>query len=97
MTNSKYIMDVFNKRLLERFKNHCRIGTEELTIEHFITYLIDNDLISDASIRHFVVNTEFCSVPVAPNQNKTTKVQQLAKKFNISERSIWSILKTRKF
>jgi len=93
--NRKYMTDVFSKSIMENFRYHCRTIQEEVNINNLLTYLIDIEIINDSAIKHFVIQNEYTSELINLEKNKTSKVQYLASKFNMSERSIWSIIKTK--
>jgi hypothetical protein len=61
-----------------------------------ITYMIDKELIPVMKVRQFTVTKEFEDTYQAHNQHKTKTVYAISDKFNISERTVWNILKNNK-
>jgi len=89
------------KYILDRFQEHLRIGYEaycarhglQNTSEQFITFLIDQDLISPAHLQRYTVIQEFEKLKSEHQCLKTQAVDTLANRFQLSERTIWSMLR----
>ncbi|MEL6626459.1 MAG: hypothetical protein AAFW73_09385 [Bacteroidota bacterium] len=88
----KYLMDKFQDHLVESYHSYCETYGIPVSYAGFVTYLIDHELISKTSVKRYTVLKEFATcLPV--HANKTAAVAALSKCFNISTRSVWSILK----
>jgi len=89
----KQIMDIFSKRLAETYTEHC--GRHHLIENNntFLDYLIDNEFLNERKIRHFVILSEFNSLYEKNGFHKTNTVRQVADRFNLTDRTIWSVIK----
>lgn len=94
MGNRKYIMDRFQSHLLDKYKEYCDRHRINESVNGLITFLIDQDLIPEKNIKYFTVLQEFDDI--YPNEafHKTRTVNTLADRFNLSERTVWGILKS---
>lgn len=91
----KQLLDQFSEDLLLHFSRHCRLYEQEENLASLLDFLIDQDLIPSAVLRKYTVIQEYDKL--FPRYEKKTKtVSMLAARFNISERSIWLALKSRK-
>ncbi len=94
--NRKGIMDAFQKLVCEDYHNYCLRHQLTPTTDGVITYMIDQELIPAMKVRQFTVTKEFEEIFKEHNQHKTKTVYAISDKFNISERTIWNILKNKK-
>ena len=89
----KKMLDDFHSRLTNDFTQYFESYSKgEEKVSEFITFLIDHSLIDKHTIRRYTVLREFKAL-FDGGKNKTTLVGELARKYNISERSVWSVLK----
>ncbi len=89
----KYILDRFQEHLSTSFDSFCKQHDIEKTDSLFVTYLIDQDLISPSHLQRYTVLREYEKISTEQNFPKTQAVDALANRFRISERTVWSILK----
>ena len=89
----KYILDRFQEHLHTGFEVFCTRHGIEKTHDQFITFLIDQDLITASHLQRFTVLKEFEKIRSENDGTKTLVVDTLANRFRISERTVWSILK----
>ena len=89
----KYILDKFEQYLQQGFEGYCERHGIQQTPGQFITFLIDQDLISLTHLQRFTVLREFEKINKEEQFPKTLAVDTLANRFRISERTVWSILK----
>lgn len=87
------MLDNFQSSLQHSFDNYCDQHRSPDNIGSFITYLIDHNLIEDSTIKRYTILKEFDTLYPQNGKHKTKTVQTLASKFNLSERSVWTILK----
>ncbi len=87
------MLDNFQSSLESSFTHYCDQHHSQGNIGNFITYLIDHNLIEDSTIKRYTILKEFDTLYPKKGKHKTKTVQTLASKFNLSERSIWTILK----
>lgn len=92
----KYILDRFQEHLRTSFETFCAQHGIEKTDNSFVTYLIDQDFISPAHLQRYTVLREYEKISTEQNFPKTQAVDALAHRFCISERTVWSILKSAK-
>lgn len=89
----KYILDRFQEHLHSGFEVFCTRHGIEKTHDQFITFLIDQDLITSSHLQRFTVLKEFEKICAEQAGPKTLVVDTLANRFRISERTVWSILR----
>ena len=92
----KQILDNFCNGLVQQFKQYSEGFKEEINVDNFATYLIDRQLISESIIKRFVIQQEFELLSKNKEKSKTQHVRFLAGKYNLSERSIWGMIKKNK-
>ncbi|MEL6867846.1 MAG: hypothetical protein AAFP19_25705 [Bacteroidota bacterium] len=94
----KQILDKFQVYLSESYAQYCELHDQPPSIEGFITYIIDQDLVSHSGIRRYTILKEYLHLSKSKDAHgqKTKLVALLASRFNISERSIWSLLRNTK-
>ena len=89
----KYILDRFQEHLYSSFESFCTRHGIEQTHSQFVTFLIDQDLISQSHLQRYTVLREFEKISTEQSYPKTLVVDTLANRFRISERTVWSILR----
>ena len=94
--NRKYILDKFEEHLFQKYETYCESHGQQPSSEGLLTYLIDQDLIPPIAIRRFAVKEEFDKLTEKKYFNKTQSVHVISDLFNISQRTIWGILKHNK-
>ena len=94
--NRKQLLDTFQRNLNQNYENYCSRHGIVPSNEGLIIFLIDNDLIPPKNVKGYVVSNEFEKLQEIKNEKKTRMVELLSDKFNLSERSIWTILKNKK-
>ncbi len=88
------LMEKFKEHIGHSFNNWCTENTLSSSEDRFLTYLIDRELIPATCIQKFTVLQEFERLGSEKNYQKTQLVSLLACKFNLSEKTIWNILKS---
>ena len=68
----------------------------ESNLEHFITYLYDQSLISNSAVKQYAILATFEDLFEQNKGHKTKTVNLLADRFNLTPRSIWNVLRKRK-
>lgn len=94
----KNLLDKYQEYLWQDYVAYCKRQQIDEDFQGFITYIIDKGHISDLHIKRFTVLREFD--PLRQEQqtrHKTHAVEVLADRFNLSERTIWNILKHKKW
>jgi hypothetical protein len=89
----KQIFDIFQERLSRQYGQYCDYHKLESNIGGFITYLIDHELIDTLTVKRFAILYEFDDLYKLNSYKKTQTVNDLADRFNLSARTVWSILK----
>ncbi len=89
----KHLLDRFQEHLGERYQIWCERHGVRKSDDRLVTFLIDQDLIPSVQIKRYAVKSEFEKLSKEPCFNKTHIVNILAHRFNISERTVWNILK----
>lgn len=93
MSPKKQLLDTFQKSLENSFENYCDRHHSPDNIGCFITYLIDHNLIETSTIKRYTILKEFDTLYSQNGNHKTLTVKTLASKYNVSERSVWTVLK----
>lgn len=85
---------LFRKALVARYEYDRVTKGENNGIEHFFNYLITHNLIEPITIWRYTILYAFYEEYEKNRFHKTDTVKELAKQFELSERQIWTILKT---
>lgn len=92
---SKQNLEVlFRKALIARYEFFRITKHEKSGIESFLYYLINHNIIEKITIQRYAILYAFDEQYKQNNFHKTNTVKELAKQFDLSERQIWTILKT---
>jgi hypothetical protein len=89
----KQILDLFQMRLCEGYQEYCKMHELDSNFDGLITYIIDQELIPVTTIQKYTLLREFKDVLEKKQIQKTQTVENLAHRFNLSERTVWNILK----
>ncbi len=92
-TIRKQLLDQFQKHLETNYADYCDRQSNEQDISGLVTYLIDQELIPASTLKRYTILKEFQKVYSTQKHNKTQTVSLLAERFNLSERTVWSMLK----
>ncbi len=91
----KQLVDIFTKVVLKNYSEHClRHGIPENN-HTFLNFLFTKNLLREVAVRHFTISTEFKKTYDKSKSTKTQTVRLLADKYNMTERAVWNIIKTR--
>lgn len=85
---------LFRKILIARYEYDRSAKNQKRGIEHFLQYLIDHNIIESITMQRYTILFAFQAIYEEQNYHKTNTVKALAKRFSMSERQIWTILKT---
>jgi hypothetical protein len=85
---------LFRKALVTKYEYDRAIRGEGNGIEHFLQYLINHNLIEGITIQRYTLLYAFHEAYEKNAFHKTNTVKALAKQFDLSERQVWTILKT---
>lgn len=96
MANRKYLLDRFQTHLINKYASYRDRHNIADPIGGLVTFMIDQELISEKNIKHYTVLLEFEDIYPHEAFHKTRTVIALADRFNISERTVWGILKSGK-
>jgi len=91
--NRKQILDVFQEKIDEAYTEYCQRHDKYPSTKGLITFLIDKNIIPSVVIKRYAVSREFDEMLPQNDGHKTKTVNRLADRFNIPERTIWSIIK----
>ncbi len=89
----KQILDLFQMRLCKGYQEYCKMHELDSNFDGLITYIIDQELIPATTIQKYTLLKEFEDVLEKKQIQKTQTVENLAHRFNLSERTVWNILK----
>ena len=92
-TQRKQIFDKFEEHVFENYVKYCTQHQLPCSLNGLIAYLIDFEIIPQKAIQRYTILNEFEVLYPKEQFQKTKTVVSLADRFNISERSVWSILK----
>jgi hypothetical protein len=85
---------LFRKALVARYEYDRSNKGENRGVEHFLQYLINHNIIESINIQRYAILYAFQPLYEANDFHKTNTVKALAKQFNLSERQVWTILKS---
>jgi len=91
--NRKLILDKFQNYVSKNYIQYCEKHEVPINIEGVLTYLIDQQVIPNKSIQKYTILNEFKELYPKNEHQKTKTVICLANRFNISERSVWNLLR----
>ena len=91
----KQLIEEFCSAIKGDFNAYCEQFERENNRDHFITFLIDYELISSKKIKDYTIIKTFDATNSA-DKSKTQVVRELAQRFNLSTRSLWSILQKKR-
>lgn len=84
---------VFKAYLLQAFNEKYKATLIDEKVEFFLEYLLEHQLIDDLTIRRYTIIKEFEKEYPKHNGHKTQTVYTIANKFNLSDRTVWTVLK----
>ena len=88
------MLDRFQEHLQQDYEDYClRHGLDHENQSGLLAFLIDHELIPPTQIQRYTVRREFRQAYPELDFHKTQTVNMLANRFQISERTVWSILK----
>ena len=87
---------MFQDQLFNSYQDYCTKQGLAPNFSGLITYIIDQDLINPGIIQRYAVLKEFQARFEGDRGQKTQMVELLADRFNLSTRTVWSIVKGRK-
>ncbi len=89
----KGISDAFQRIVCRDYAAYCLRQGVTATPEGLLTFLIDREVIPPPSVKRYTIRREYEAIQAREKQGKTRVVFMLSDRYNLSERSIWSILK----
>lgn len=93
MKTRKKLTDTFCTVLLKNFSAYCEQQQQQQQLTELITYLLDQELIDTSKVRKYTVLEAFTEIEKGAALKKTEAVRYIAQRFNISIRTVWSILR----
>ena len=87
------LVEQFSNQLSSAFNNYCQVYRVENNSKNFLLFLIDQNLLNESDIRSYTIAREFAAISDNSLLNKTKIVNQLSKKYNLSDRSVWTIIR----
>ncbi len=84
---------VFKEHLLEVFNKECENLVAEDQVECFLNYLLEHQVIDSLTVRRYTIIKEFEKEYPKHDGHKTQTVYTIANKFNLSDRTVWTVLK----
>lgn len=96
METRKFIFDKFQDYVQEGYHDYCNRHGLSKTEDQFITFLIDQNLISRAQLQRYTIQREFEQLCDQYKLPKTRAVDTLSDRFMLSDRTIWNLLREKK-
>lgn len=90
----KQLLDEFCGKTLENYREYCQKTQIEEDPKTIITYLIDQDIIKPVTVRHYTICREYEVLLPSMDYKKSKTVRLLAERYNLSERSVWAVVKS---
>lgn len=90
------LIDNFSALILSEFKEYCVKYEIEATQHDFLIFLLDKKLLDNNAIHKYAVIKEYAKISSSPDFKKTKAVKFISKKYNVTDRTIWNILSTKK-
>lgn len=92
-----HLMDTFKAQLTKNFLTYCAKHSLKPNLEHFTSFLVDNNLIKDSALQRYTIAAIYKEMQLESLMNKTQIVETLADRFNVATRSVWNILRSHDF
>lgn len=89
----KYLLDRFQSLLEREFNAYCHRHQLDATTNTLVTFMVDHELVTERGLMQFVVQQELDELYPDKAATKTQAVEMVAHRFNISQRTVWNILK----
>lgn len=100
LTNKKHVngkKDDFKMLLIDDFRKSAKKQGKAESIENFVQYLVDRDIIPEKIRQRFTILKTFNKLYRENDYHKTNTVLDLAAIFECSEKTIWNVLKHHPF
>lgn len=91
--NRKQVLDIFSQKLSRKFEVYCKDHNQNTSLENFITYLIDQEIITHNVVKQYAIVEVFNELYPSAEKLKTEVVNTVADRFNLTPRSIWNTLR----
>ena len=85
-------LEKFSNKIHQNFNDFCSKENLEINTKTFLLYLVDKGLLHKTDIRNFLILEEFEELYPTNNFHKTQTIKLLADRFDISDRTIWTML-----
>lgn len=90
----KQLLDEFCGKTLQNYRDYCQKAHIKEEPKSIITFLIDQEIIKPVTVRHYTVCQEYSVLLPEMNYQKSKTVRLLAERYNLSERSVWAVIKS---
>ncbi len=91
------IREAFIHHVFGQFRQYCVEKAFSGNSANFLDFLLTLEMISEATIKHFVLLQEYRMMESQfLGKNKTERVQMLAQKYGLHPNTIWNVLKDHK-
>ena len=87
------MQSVFKKHLLRAFSQETKEGVVDDNVKRFLNYLLEHQFIDAINIRRYTIIKEFELEYPKHDGHKTQTVYTIANRFNLSDRTVWTVLK----
>ncbi|MEM7656194.1 MAG: hypothetical protein AAF399_08710 [Bacteroidota bacterium] len=85
----------FKFHLMQAFQQANEAPLTSAEMEHFLEFLLERNLISEPSLKQFTLAQEMSAILESGYfPNKTQAVQAIAQRYDVSESSLWQVVKT---
>lgn len=91
--NRKIILDIFEQSLCENYHAYCSKHEMEATQTGLLAYLIDRELFPQKVVRDYAIKVLYLRLVSTTPKGKTLLVEQIADRFNLSQRTVWNALR----
>lgn len=92
-TYRKTLIDRFVMLTLKAYDEHCEKHKILPNASTLITFLIDQDVLSINHIKRYTIVKDLEAIS-DQHRYKTDRVAMISDKYNISERTVWNIIKS---
>ena len=90
----KQLLDEFCGKTLQNYREYCQKTQIQEDPKTIITYLIDQEIIKPVTVRHYTICREYEVLLPSLEYKKSKTVRLLAERYNLSERSVWAVVKS---
>ena len=90
----KNLIDSFSRQIKEDYYNFCDRQELKKGDDTLLDFLLSKNLVGEVAVRRYIINKDFNKlIEIKRDKTKTEIVRLLSERYQLSERSVWNIIK----